>query len=143
MAEYSTVLLQTVQPNQPVVYNETPDPCNNGCINHREGAGVIRLSGPCARSCQRTAKYLVLFGANIAVPAGGTAGAISLAVSIDGEPLPASVGTVTPAAAGAFFNIFIPAKVFAGRDGAVVSVRNISDQPIEVINANIIISREA
>ena len=129
MAEFTNANLQVVQPNQPVVYNETPDTCNNGCITHREGAGVIRLSGPC--------------GANIAVPAGGTAGAISLAVSVDGEPLPASVGTVTPTAAGDFFNVFIPAKVFATRDGAVISVRNISAQPIEVVNANIIISREA
>ena len=143
MAEITNANLQVVQPNQPVVYNETPDACSNGCITHREGAGVIRLSGPCARSCQRTAKYLVLFGANIAVPAGGTAGAISLAVSIDGEPLPASVGTVTPTATGDFFNVFIPAKVFATKDGAVISVRNISTQPIEVVNANIIISREA
>ena len=137
MAEFTNANLQVVQPN------ETPDTCNNGCITHREGAGVIRLSGPCARSCQRTAKYLVMFGANIAVPAGGTAGAISLAISIDGEPLPASVGTVTPTAAGDFFNVFIPAKVFATRDGAVISVRNISAQPVEVVNANIIVSREA
>ncbi len=84
-----------------------------------------------------------MFGANIAVPAGGTAGAISLAISIDGEPLPASVGTVTPTAAGDFFIVFIPAKVFATRDGAVISVRNISAQPVEVVNANIIVSREA
>lgn len=50
---------------------------------------------------------------------------------------------MTPTAAGDFFNVFIPAKVFATRDGAVISVRNISAQPIEVVNANIIISREA
>lgn len=46
MAEFTNANLQVVQPNQPVVYNETPDTCNNGCITHREGAGVIRLSGP-------------------------------------------------------------------------------------------------
>ena len=43
MAEFTNANLQVVQPNQPVVYNETPDTCNNGCITHREGAGVIRL----------------------------------------------------------------------------------------------------
>jgi hypothetical protein len=48
----------------------------------------------------------VTFGGNIAIPTGGTVGPISLAIAIDGEPIPSTTMIVTPAAVEEFFNIF-------------------------------------
>lgn len=148
VAEWSNAALQTVNPGETVNFTENPVPCTRGLIRHRDDTGNFLLVGyvprqygcPCRR--QRSANYLVDFGANIAVPTGGTVGAISLAITIDGATIPASTMTVTPAAVEEFFNVSraINAAIFAGCCESV-SVRNTSDQPILVQNANIIISR--
>lgn len=89
-----------------------------------------------------SANYLVDFGANIAIPSTGTAGAISVALQIDGATIPSSIMTVTPAAVEEYFNVSraINAQIWRGCCQSV-AVRNISDQPILVQNANIIFSR--
>jgi len=51
---------------------------------------------PCRRA--RSAQYLVDFGANIAIPTGGTVGSIQLSITIDGSTIPSSTMIVTPAA---------------------------------------------
>ena len=122
--------------------------CSSKILCPAADTGIFLLAGyvprqygcPCNR--QRSANYLVDFGANIAIPTGGTVGAISLAITIDGATIPASTMTVTPTAVGAFFNVSraINAAVFAGCCESI-AVRNTSDQPILVQNANIIISR--
>lgn len=81
-------------------------------------------------------------GANISIPEGGTAGEISVAISIDGSTVPASSMIVTPAAVNEYFNVSraINVEVWNGCC-ETVTVRNTSDQPIQVQNANIIFSR--
>lgn len=148
MAEFSSNQLQTVNPGETITFTENPVPCTRGLIRHRDDTGTFLLKGyvphqfgcPCRR--QRTANYLVDFGANIAIPEGGTVGAISVAITIDGATIPSSTMTVTPAAVEDFFNVSraINAGVFAGCCESI-AVRNTSDQPILVQNANIIISR--
>lgn len=148
MAEFSSNQLQTVNPGETIIFTENPVPCTRGLIRHRDDTGTFLLKGyvphqfgcPCRR--QRTANYLVDFGANIAIPEGGTVGAISVAITIDGATIPSSTMTVTPAAVEEFFNVSraINAGVFAGCCESI-AVRNTSDQPILVQNANIIISR--
>lgn len=148
MAEWSNNVQQTVNPGETVTFTENPVPCTRGLIMHRDDTGTFLLKGyvprqsgcPCKR--QKTANYLVDFGANIAIPTGGTVGAISVAITIDGATIPSSTMTVTPAAVEQFFNVSraINAGVFAGCCESI-SVRNTSDQPILVQNANIIISR--
>lgn len=142
MAEWSANALQTVNPGETIIFTENPVPCRRGLIRHRDDTGNFLLAGyvPCNR--QRSANYLVDFGANIAIPTGGTVGAISLAITIDGSTIPSSTMIVTPTVVGAFFNVSraINAAVFAGCCESI-SVRNTSDQPILVQNANIIISR--
>ncbi len=148
MAEWTYSAQQTVNPGETIIFTENPVPCNRGLILHRDDTGSFLLKGyvprqygcPCRR--QRTANYLVDFGANIAVPTGGTVGAISVAITIDGSTLPASTMTVTPAAVEEFFNVSraINAGIFVGCCESI-AVRNTSDQPILVQNANIIISR--
>lgn len=148
MAEWSANAQQVVNPGETVVFTENPVPCRRGLIRHRDDTGNFLLAGyvprqyGCQCSRQRSANYLVDFGANIAIPTGGTVGAISLAITIDGATIPASTMIVTPAAAGEFFNVSraINAAVFAGCCESI-AVRNTSDQPVLVQNANIIISR--
>ena len=71
---------------------------------------------------------------------GGTVGPISLAISVDGEPLSSTVMTVTPAAVAEPFNVFAATYIEVNHcNGASIGVRNISNIDIQVANANIII----
>lgn len=148
MAEYSANAVQTVNPGETVVFTEAPNPCERGLIRHRDGTGNFLLSGwsPRRYGCQcnkrKTAQYLVDFGANISVPEGGTVGAISVAITVDGATVPASTMIVTPAAVDEYFNVSRAINVDIWNGCCeTVSVRNTSDQPIQVQNANIIFSR--
>lgn len=143
-AEFTSNDLQTVAVGQNVLFTETAIPCRKGYVIHREGAGVITLRGivNCPNACFAT--YEVSFGANIAVPEGGTAGPISLAIAIDGESLPTSSAIVTPAAAGDFWNVYVTANIQVPRGCCfMIAVENTSDQAIDVQNANIKINRTA
>lgn len=146
ISEYSANSLQTVNPGESIIFTESPVPCRRGLIRHRDDTGNFLLVGYVPRQygcrCNKEANYLVDFGANIAVPTDGTVDAISVAITIDGATLPASTMIVTPAAVEDFFNVSraINAAIFSGCCESL-SVRNTSDQPILVQNANIIISR--
>lgn len=150
MAEYSANALQTVNPGESIVFTNAPDPCTRGFIRHRDETGNFLLSGyvpnnvgyRCRCCRENSANYLVGFGANIAIAEGGTVEPISVAIAIDGSTIPASTMIVTPAAAEQFFNISreINADVWRGCC-ETITVRNTSNQPILVQNANIIFSR--
>ena len=147
MAEFTSVSQQQVNPGETIIFTENPVPCDRGLVRYREGTGAFRLKGyvpyRCGRCNQKnTAIYLVDFGANIAVPTGETVGAISVAVMVDGITIPASTMTVTPAAVEEFFNVSraINAQVDRGCC-QTLSIRNTSDIPILVQNANVIFSR--
>lgn len=151
-AEYSANAVQTVAANGAVIFTEAPVPCNRGIIFHRDESGLFRLASPramgvcCKRRCCCSgfpeALYQVAFHANIAVPEdpAGTVEEIQLAIVIDGETDPSSVMSFTPAAVGDFGNVgadvIVAVPCICGCSG--VSVRNISTQPIEVRNANLI-----
>lgn len=141
MAEYSYAAVQTVEAGQNVLFNETPV-APSRCIVHRDGSGIVTLRG--LTNCQCRARFRVSFGANIAIPTGGTVGAISVALAIAGEPLPASKAIVTPAAADNYFNVYIDTFVDVPAGCCVtVAVENTSDQAISVQNANLIVTRES
>ena len=139
-AEYSANALQTVPAGGPVIFTESPVPCYRGLIYHRDESGLFRLAG---LNCCRGTNYEVGFHANIQVPTGGTVEAISLAIFIDGEQDPSSTMTVTPAAVEEAFNVGagIIVSVPCICRCSAVSVRNVSTQPIQVSNANIIFDR--
>lgn len=141
MAEYSNTALQTVAAGADVIFTDAPIPCARGYVVHREGSGLFKLRGI---TDQCRARYRVTYGANIAVPTGGTVGPTSLAVAVDGEALTSTIMTVTPAAVGEFFNVSrtIYIDVPRGCCGNV-SIRNIGADPVDVANANIIIDRVA
>lgn len=138
MAEFTAVLLQTVEEGQNVVFTETPV-CPTKCITHREGSGIVRLRG-LTNQCR--ARFLVAFSGNIQIPADGTVGEISVAISIDGEPLASTEMIVTPAAVENFFNVSAQAYIDVPCGCCVtVAVENTSTQAIEVQNANLIVVR--
>ena len=139
--EYSFIATQSVDVDENVLFLNGNRCCKKGLIMHNDSSGVFRVKGV-ANSCKTI--YKVHFNANIAVSAGGTVGEISVALVQNGEVLRNAVGTVTPTVAEAFFNtgfetfIELPCGCCD-----TISVRNISDTPIDVINANIVIDRVA
>lgn len=152
MAEWSNNALQTVNPGETVIFTVTSVPCDRGLVLHRNDTGNFLLSGRTFRNqngcrCRcgnnsNAVNYDVTFGANIAVPTGGTVGEISVAITTDGATVPSSQMIVTPAAVEEFFNVgrSISVPIFKGCCQSV-AVRNTSDQPILVQNANIKFSR--
>lgn len=140
MAEYTANAIQTVAVNQDILFTDDPVRGNNS-IMHREGSGLVTLRGI---TCQCKARFRIFFGANIAVPEGGTAGAISASLAISGEAIPTSSMIVTPAAVDEYFNV--SASLFIDVPAGCctnISVKNTSDQAINVQNANLIVERVA
>ena len=140
MAEYTANAIQTVAVNQDILFTDDPVRGNNS-IMHREGSGLVTLRGI---TCQCKARFRIFFGANIAVPEGGTAGAISASIAISGEAIPTSSMIVTPAAVDEYFNV--SASLFIDVPAGCctnISVKNTSDQAINVQNANIVVERVA
>ena len=143
MAVFSANAVQTVNPGESVIFTNTIAPCRYGFVRHRDETGSFLLSGRTNCRCQDSVPYIVDFGANIAVATGGTVGAISLGIAIDGVTIPASQMTVTPAAVEEFFNVSreITADIWSGCCEAL-TIRNLSDQPILVQNATLSINRK-
>ena len=132
--------LQTVPANQNVYFTDTVM-CGGCSITHRDGSGLVTLHG---NTNQCRARFKVSFGGNIAIPTGETVGPISLAITIDGEAVQSTTMTVTPAAVEQFFNVFSAVFIDVLRGCCVtISVKNINDIPVEVINANLIVERVA
>ena len=132
--------LQTVPANQNVYFTDTVT-CGNCAITHRDDSGLVTLRG---LTGQCRARFRVTFGANIGLPADGTAGPISLAIAIDGEAVRATTMTVTPTVVESFFNVFSSVFVDVPRGCCVtVSVKNITEDDVDVVNANLIVDRVA
>lgn len=141
MPEYTANAPQTVAASQNVLLNETPIPCSRGYVCHREGSGLITLRGV-TNQCR--ARYRISADGNIAVAAGGTAGAISVSLAISGEPLNSATAIVTPAAAGDLFNVHVEAIIDVPRGCCLtVSLNNTSTQAITAQNVNLIVDRVA
>lgn len=142
MAIFTADAVQTINPGESAIFTYTVEPCRRGFVRHRNETGNFLLSG--ASNCRcKNPQYVVDFGANIAVATGGTAGAISVGIAIDGTTVPASEMIVTPAAVEEYFNVSreIDVSVWAGCC-ETISVRNLSDQPILMQNATIDINRK-
>lgn len=152
-AEYSANALQNVAANASVIFTESPVPCNRGLIFHRDESGSFLLASnagntgcSCGCGCRRIygTHYQVAFHANISLPTGGTVEPIALAIAIDGEIDPSSIMQITvPLVSdtagdnvGADIIVSVPSLCRCSN----VSVRNISTQPINVMNANLVIS---
>ena len=91
---------------------------------------------------QCKARFKVGFGANIAIPTGGTVEAITAALAINGEPLNSATATVTPAAVENYFNIYVNAIVEVPKGCCLtVAMENTSTQAINFANSNLTVDR--
>lgn len=104
MAEFTYNDVQLIQPGAAALLN-TAIGCNKGYVLHRPGSGILALRGIVNNPCGRFARYRVAYDGNIAVPEGGTAGEIQLALAIDGEVIPTSTAAATPTAVNAYWNV--------------------------------------
>ena len=104
MAEYTYNEIQLVQPGGAATLN-TAISCNKGYVIHRPGSGILTLRGAVNNPCSRFARYRVAYDGNIAVPEGGTAGEIQLALAIGGEVITTSIAAATPTAVDAYWNV--------------------------------------
>ena len=148
-AEYSIITPQTVQPNQPAVFLDSPCPCAEGFIFKKSGGVFLRANNApitpacsCGCGCRRiyTTNYEVEVHANIEIPTDGTVEEISLAIAVDGVVDPASVMSFTPAAAETAGNvgasIIVSVPSICGCDS--VAIVNASTQPITINNASLV-----
>lgn len=139
--EITAVALQEVAENQNVLFTDTPIVVGCQSIVHRSGSGLVTLRG-ITNQCR--ALFKVSFGGNIAIPTGGTVEEISLALTIDGEPLGSATMIETPAAVEEFSNVFGAVFIAVPRGCCLtVGVRNTSAQAVNVQNANLIVERVA
>lgn len=104
MAEFIYNDVQLIQPGASALL-QTAIGCNRGYVLHRPGSGILTLRGITNNPCSKFARYRVAFDGNIAIPEGGTAGEIQLAIAIDGEVVPTSIATATPTAVEAYWNV--------------------------------------
>ena len=138
--EITANAIQTVASNANVLFTDTVV-CGNCAITHRDGSGLVTLRG-LTNQCR--ARFRVSFGGNIAIPTGGTVGPISLAIAIDGEAVATTTMISTPAAVEEYQNVFSAIFLDIPRGCcSQISVQNISDEDIEIQNANLIIERVA
>ena len=139
--ELTANAIQTVTAGSNVLLTDTV--VNGNCsIIHRNGSGLVTLRGITNNQCR--ARFRVSFGGNIALPTGGTVGAISLAIAINGEAVATTTMISTPAAVEEYNNIFSTIFLDVPKGCCVqVSIKNTSTQAVTVQNANLIIERVA
>ena len=138
--ELTANTLQTVEANQNVLF--TDEVVSGSCsILHRDGSGQVTLRG-ITNQCR--ARFKAFFSGNIAIPAGGTVEAISLALAINGEAVASTTMIQTPAAVSEFANVASAVYLDVPAGCCVtISVRNTSAQAIDVQSANLIVERVA
>lgn len=138
MPEFTNANIVSVAAGQNVPLTETAV-TGKPCIVHREGAGIVTLRG-LTQQCK--ARFRVAFGANIAIPTGGTVEAITAALAINGEALNSATAIVTPAAVENYFNIYVSAIVEVPKGCCVtVAMKNTSAQAVSFANSNMTVDR--
>ena len=133
MIEAVTTSIQTVEANGTSLFTSTS--VRRGCtVRHRQGSGQFTALQP--------GVYKVSFQGNVAIPAGGTAGPISVDIVLNGESLAGSRMLSTPATVDTYNSVSAVVLVEVYRcDSASIAVRNTSGVAINVQDANIVIDR--
>ena len=144
--------IQAVALNSPVLLRSSI-PCTSGYVYHEDETGNFILRGIVNNKCNNFAHYQVTFNGNIAVPTGGTVGAIAIALTVNGEPRLTSRAIVTPSAVDEYFNVTSTAIIkvpkgccFSLGVEAVPATADPAVTPAPVINvqnANLTIARIA
>lgn len=138
--EITANALQTVEVNQNILFTDTVVRGNCNTV-HRDGSGLVTLRG-LTNQCR--ARFKVSFGANVALPTGSAVIPITLAIAINGEQVASTTMISTPAAVEEFNNVF--SAIFIDVPAGccyTISVKNLSEDAIDVENANLIVERVA
>ena len=148
-AEYLANAVQEVALNAPIIFTASI-PCRRGYVYHEDSTGVFILRG-ITNQCYAT--YQVTYNGNIAVPTGGTAGPIAVAITTNGEPRPTSRAVYVPAAVDTYGNVTSTAIIkvpkgccFSLSVDSVPATADPTATPapvIEVENSNLVINRIA
>ncbi len=148
-AEYLANAVQSVNLNSPFIFTASI-PCTKGYVYHEDETGIFILRG-ITNQCFAT--YRVTVNGNIAIPEGGTAGPIAIAITVNGEPRPTSRSIITPAAVDQYGNVTSTAIIKIPRGCCfTLSVESVSATedptvtPAPVINGqnmNLVIDRIA
>lgn len=99
--------VQTIQPGAGAIL-QTIRPCRKCPQNviHENLSPNTTLRGIVRNlCCNAVAQYSVSFSGNIAIPEGGTAGEIQMALSVNGYVRPLTIAAATPAAAEDYWHV--------------------------------------
>lgn len=144
MAEYRMNAVQTVAPNSSVVFSNEFFPCNKGLIVHQNDSGLFQVRGVVNNPCAEFGKLKIHFGANVAIPTGGTVEPITLAITVNGVTEPATTMISSPAATLEYNNISREVEIPIPRGCCQnVAVTNTSSQDVVITNAIIDLDRIA
>lgn len=136
MAEFTSTIQQVAAGQNAVLDN---DVIRSRCVSHRTGSGIICVDNS---GCDcKPARYKVFVKANISIPTGGTVGAISLGIALNGEIVQSSIATVTPAAVGDEFSVATEEIINAGKCPVNIAVRNPNTQTIQISDLTVIVER--
>jgi hypothetical protein len=107
MKEFVNNVIQSVNLNNPILFDSTNCQCQNrgSKIYHDNGTGGFILSGTNASPMSSGNEYQVTFNGNIAIPTGGTVGPIAVAIVVNGEEKPTSRAIFNPAAVDEYGNV--------------------------------------
>ena len=105
MTQFGYIEDQVLQPGQAAVLQNVVV-CNMcpQIVMHDNLTANIMVRGAVNHPCEK-ALYSVRFGGNIAIPTGGTAGEIQLALYVDGAVRPLTIAAATPAAAEEYWHV--------------------------------------
>jgi hypothetical protein len=133
MIELTNSVVQEVLQNGAVLFANVA--LKSGCAErHREGSSQVVLTKP--------GIYQVTFNADVAVPTGGTADTMTLALAVDAEALPGSTMSTTPGATDDYNNISTTHLIRVSAPCCVtVSVISATAFAINVKNANLVVER--
>ena len=136
MAEFTSTIQQVAAGQNAVL---DVDVIKSRCVSHRTGSGLICVDNS---GCDcKPARYKVFVKANIAIPTGGTVGAISLGIALNGEIVQSSIATVTPAAVLDEFSVATEEIINAGKCPVNIAVRNPNTQTIQISDLVVIVER--
>lgn len=152
--EYLSNAVQSVALNTPIIFNDSI-PCRKGYIYHEDGTGIFILRGIVNNNrCNTAAQYQVTYEGNIAIPTGGTAGPIAVAITVGGEPKLTSRAIYTPTDADVYDHVTSTAIIKVPRGCcfsiAIEAVSGLTEDPtgtpaplILAQNNNLVITRIA
>ena len=144
MAEYRMNAAQTVPANGTIVFSNDFFPCNKGLIVHQDDSGLFQVRGIVNNPCAEYGKLKINFGANVAVPEGGTVEPITLAITVNGVTEPATTIISTPAAVNEYNNVNREVEIPIPRGCCQnVAITNTSGQAILVQNCIVDLDRIA